>query len=135
MKRLMQLLVLSIMILSISLSAGAVSSTKSKTNSEFGTLTGYQDYVGKKLGRKNINFEVSTTKTASKLIASVEIINYLTGAHLDGDIAQKSNATWCGYTCECHSNIANSNSITSYGTHEARGTGSLVVYTTLTNLN
>ena len=48
------------------------SQTKTKTVSPFGTIIAQQEYVGYIRGRKNINFEVTTTNKSSVLIAKVE---------------------------------------------------------------
>lgn len=123
--------------LTLSCPIGILASTevsKSLHTTEFGTLTGHQEYVGKELGRKNINFEVTTTKQAKKLVAQVDILDYVTGKRLDGDMVIGEKTTRAGYTCDCHSAKANSVPISSYGAHEAYGKNNKIVYTKIINL-
>lgn len=129
--------VLLVTTLTLSCPAGlsaATKATKTKTTTEFGTLKGQQEYIGKVLGRKNIHFEVSTTKIASTLLTQVDILDFATGKKLDYDMITTSDVKWIGYTCDCHSSKANSVPISSYGAHEARGKSSAVIYTSITNL-
>lgn len=119
----------------------AKTSKKTKSTTEFGTLTGYQYYIGKNdIGRKEISFYTSISKLSSTsintyLYAEVVIKNYKTGSTLGGDNATvTTNKTYTGYYWEGHSTQANNNAISSFGKHEARRSGSAVVYTTLTNL-
>ena len=107
------------------------SDTKSKVSSEFGTLTGTQSYSGIALGRKIILFRVETTKSAPVLKARVQIADYATGVSLDEDVANNWNSTWASGMFEGHSDDINTKKISSFGSHEARGNGSSVVYTTL----
>lgn len=105
-----------------------------KYTSEFGTLHGELQYIGILYGRKNVNFWTTTTKTSPIIIAKVEILDYLTGERLDGDYVIHENDTRAGYTCDCHSPAANSRAVSAFGSHEARGNGAAVVYTSLSNL-
>lgn len=71
----------------------AKTSKKTKSTTEFGTLTGYQYYIGKNdIGRKEISFYTSISKLSSTsintyLYAEVVIKNYKTGSTLGGDNA------------------------------------------------
>lgn len=105
-----------------------------KYTSEFGTLHGEIEYIGTLNRRKNIKFSTTTTKKSPIIIAKVEILDYLTGERLDGDYIIHEDDTRAGYTCDCHSPAANSRTISAFGSHEARGNGSAVVYTSLSNL-
>ena len=127
------------LVLAISLAttafAAKTSDTKTKTHSEFGTLTGWEAYAGKVNGRKEVSFFVEITKLSStsintKLLAKVEIYDYLTGVYRDFDVAPTvTNQKSTGYYWEGHSDLTNNRLISSYGTHEARRSGSAVVYT------
>lgn len=135
MKKLCSVLMVVVLTLSISIPCFAANpSVKTKSNSEFGTLTGYL-YGAMEVGRKTMSYETSTTKTAARLYASVDIVDYKTGALLDTDAQPvKYNATYNGYYWECHSSTINAKQLSGFGAHEARGSSSLVVYTAITNI-
>lgn len=135
MKKLLSILMVAVFALSLTVPAFAAnSSVKKKTNSEFGTLTG-ELYGTIEVGRKEMIYSTSTTKVASRLYASVDIVDYYTGALLDTDAQPvKYNATYNGYYWECHNASINAKKLSGFGAHEARGATSLVVYTTVTNI-
>lgn len=77
-----------------------------------------------------------TTKSASKLIVTLQPKDYLTGANVgDPDsplTAYKSKVV--GDTWECHmSKYNNGAKLSAFSTHEARGKTSLVGYTGIKN--
>lgn len=115
--------------------AAKTTDTKTKSTSEFGTLTGYEVYVGKIGGRKEVTFtteisKLSSTSINTTLHARVDIHDYLTGTYRDYDIAPvATNKLYTGYYWEGHSNTVNNNLLSAFGAHEARRSGAAVVYT------
>lgn len=136
-KKLIAIMLTFVLAMSLSTTAFAAktSDTKTKTHSEFGTLTGYEVYVGKFAGRKEVTFEtkiskLSSTSISTTLFAKVDIHDYLTGEYRDHDQAiTVTNKTATSYYWEGHSNITNNRLISSFGTHEARRSGAAAVYT------
>lgn len=117
--------------------ATKTSDYKSKNHSEFGTLSGNEQYIGFVTNRKNITFEtkiskLSSTTIATKLYSYVDVHDYLTGKYLssaNGEPTPGVNVTSNSYYWEGHSDAENKRKISSFGTHEARRSGSAVVYT------
>lgn len=115
--------------------AAKTSDTKTKSTSEFGTLTGNVVYSGKFDGRKEVSFgtqisKLSSTSINTTLHSRVDIHDYKTGKYLDYDLAPvATNKTYTGYYWQGHSSAANDNLISGFGAHEARRSGSAVVYT------
>ena len=113
--------------------SAAVYDEKTKANSEFGTITGMLS-GGLVFDRKEVSYMTSTTKTATIIIAELEACLYSTGKVISSDeIATQYNAKYAGYTWECHSPTYNTQKMSAYGSHEARGQGSLGVYTAIIN--
>ena len=112
----------------------ATKQTKTMNTSEFGVLMGEVSYIGIAHGQKNINFWVKTGKIAPKLLTHVDVVDATTGVKLDGDGIWGLNTRSVGYTCECHSDKANTRTVSAFGSHEARGKTGAVVYTKITNL-
>lgn len=141
-KRLLATVLAVIMIATLTVTsfAAKTTDTKTKSTSEFGTLTGSQWYVGKILGRKEVTFETTITKLSSTsinttLYAQVDIHDYKTGKYLDHDQAMvATNKLETSYYWSGHSSAANDNLISSFGAHEARRSGSAVVYTNIYGL-
>ncbi|HZK21943.1 MAG TPA: hypothetical protein VFC76_06670 [Oscillospiraceae bacterium] len=115
--------------------AAKTSDTKTKSHSEFGVLTGYEYYAGKIAGRKTITFgtkisKLSPTSIDTKLYARVDIHDYDTGVYRTYDVAPTViNKMETSYYWESHSDITNNRLISSFGTSEARRSGSAAVYT------
>lgn len=137
-KRMIASLLALVMVMSFSITTAYAAKTtdiKSKSTSEFGTLTGQEDYSGKILGRKEVAFSTTISKLSStsintKLYASVEIQDYKTGKSIGYDTAPVvTNQRSTSYYWQGHSDAANNNLISSFGTHEARRSGSAAVYT------
>lgn len=130
--------VIMVMTFAVTVFAAKTTDTKTKSTSEFGTLTGWQGYYGIcDCGSKIISFETTISKLSSTsinttLYAQVDIHDYKTGKYLDQDIAMvTTNQLRTGYNWESHSSATNDNLISSFGAHEARRSGSAVVYTNI----
>lgn len=118
--------------------AAQYSDTKTKATSEFGTLTGFQQYgFGNGRGTKFVNHKTSISKLSSTsinttLYTQVDIMDYKTGKlvgrdQLGGVKNQMSAASvWVDYD-----DVGRYNLVSSFGAHEARRSGSAVVYTQL----
>lgn len=133
MKKIIIFLLTTIMAISIPFSCLAAPTVK-KSNSEFGTLRGEINYCGVVGNRKTVNYETTTTKTAPKIIAKVDIKLYSSGKQISNDeIDTKTNSKSAGYYWECHSPTYNKQKMSAFGCHEARGKTSLVGYTTIIN--
>lgn len=137
-KRMIASLLALVMVMSFSITSAYAANPKDKaikTTSEFGTLTGEQAYSGKFGGRKEVAFSTTISKLSStsintRLYASVEIQDYKTGKTIGGDSAPVvTNQRSTSYYWQGHSDAANNNLISSFGTHEARRSGSAAVYT------
>lgn len=130
--------VIMVMTFAVTVFAAKTTDTKTKSTSEFGTLTGWQGYSGIcGCGSKIISFETTISKLSSTsinttLYAQVDIHDYKTGKYLDHDQAMvTTNKMSTGYYWESHSSATNDNLISSFGAHEARRSGSAVVYTNI----
>lgn len=118
--------------------AAKTSDKKYKSGTEFGTITGTVDYIGKPIaGRKEVVFDtiisnLSNKGYTTKIYANVEIKDYATGVYRDKCTATTlTNKTSTGYYWQGHDDIVNNRTISAYGTHEARGYGSTAVFTNI----
>lgn len=120
--------------------AAKTTDTKTKSTSEFGTLTGLLYYCGRAdnfLNSKEVIFVTKITKLSSTsinttLYAQVDIHDYKTGKYLDHDRAMvTTNVLETSYYWQAHSSAANDNLISGFGAHEARRSGSAAVYTSI----
>ncbi len=130
--------VIMIMTFAVTSFAAQYSDTKTKATSEFGTLTGFQEYgIGNGYGREFFRHKVSISKLSSTsinttLYTQVDIMDYKTGKlvgrdQLGGVKNQMSaDSVWVDYD-----DVARYNLVSSFGVHEARRSGSAVVYTQL----
>ncbi len=135
MKKLLAMLLTLMMVVSIPMTCLAASDSVKKSNTEFGTLTGTLK-SSVLAGRKQVLYLTETTKSASKLIVTLQPKDYLTGANVgDPDSPLTANGSKAvGDTWECHmSKYNNGAKLSAFSTHEARGKTSLVGYTGIKN--
>ena len=112
-----------------------------KYTSEFGTLYGGLYYSGIVAGDKETCFEVTISHLSNKIsktyiYAQCDIHDYYTGEFRDYDRTDYGwvngiNMLRASYYWHSHSSLTTDRLITAFGTHEARGYGSAVVYTAL----
>lgn len=135
MKKLLAMLLSLMMLVSVPMTCLAATDSVEKKSTEFGTMTGnLKSSVF--AGRKQVEYSTKTTKSASKLIVTLQPKDYLTGANVgDPDSPlTASDSRSVGDTWECHiSKYNNGKKLSAFSTHEARGKTSLVGYTGIKN--
>lgn len=126
------------MTLAVTSFAAQRSDTTTKSTSEFGTLTGYQEHgLGNGYARTFVNHKttiskLSSTSTTTTLYTQVDILNYKTGKLVGqdklGGIKNQMSAESVWVDMD---DVARYDLVSSFGAHEARRSGSAVVYTEL----
>lgn len=116
--------------------AGVKNYDSKRTNSsEFGTLVGnlsvHKDDYHREIVYETTISKLSSTSISTKIIAGVEVRDYLTGGYRDYIDCYAINKTetsyyWANYNGQ-DPNFARR--VSGFGTHEARRSGSAVVYT------
>lgn len=139
-KRILAGVTVVVMIMTFAVTAFAVkySDTKTKATSEFGTLTGFQtEGVGNGSAMTYVDHKTSISKLSgtnitTTLYTQVDILDYKTGKLVGreqrGGVKNQLSveSVW-----EDIDGVARNNLISSFGAHEARRSGSAVVYTQL----
>lgn len=118
--------------------AAQYSDTATKATSEFGTLTGYQEYglgngYAKKFFRHKTSIsKLSSTSVTTTLYTQVDILNYETGKLVGQDkLGGVKNQLSAESVWVDDDYVAIYDLVSSFGAHEARRSGSAVVYTEL----
>lgn len=139
-KRILAGVTAAVMIMTFAVTAFAVkySDTKTKATSEFGTLTGVQKFdLGNGYGRKLFRHKTSISKLSSTnitttLYTQVDILDYKTGKLVGSDqLGGVKNQLSVESVWVDRNDVGRNNLISGFGAHEARRSGSAVVYTQL----
>ena len=129
-----------VMIMTFAVTAFAVkySDTKTKATSEFGTLTGFQTqglgngYARTFVRHKTSISKLSGTNITTTLYTQVDILDYKTGKLVGSDqLGGVKNQLSVESVWVDRNDVARFNLVSSFGAHEARRSGSAVVYTQL----
>lgn len=137
-KRILAGVTAAVMIMTFAVTAFAAkdSDTKTKATSEFGTLTGFQKeqlsngYVRKFVVHKTSISKLSSTNITTTLYTQVDILNYNTGELIGRDqFGGVKNQLSVESVWDDMNDVGRYNLISSFGAHEARRSGSAVVYT------
>lgn len=139
-KRILAGVTAAVMIMTFAVTAFAVdySNTAKKSTSEFGTLTGFQTqglgngYARTFVEHKTSISKLSGTNITTTLYTQVDILDYKTGKLVGRDqLGGVKNQLSVESVWVDRNDVARFNLVSSFGAHEARRSGSAVVYTQL----